>query len=170
MARGLWRETRKERFGEKDSLLNSAASQVSVREILHGSAVYADACRLRHEVLRKPLGMDLYAEDLEQEKSQIHFGLFEGEHLVACLVVVPLDAGKAKLRQMAVAVDCQRHGLGRRLVQDVELELGRRGFQQLELHARLTAEGFYSRLGYRRHGEAFTEVGLPHVAMGKRLG
>lgn len=150
--------------------MNPAASRVEVREILHGSAAYADACRLRHEVLRKPLGMDLFAEDLEQEKSQIHFGLFEGEHLVACLVVVPLDAGKAKLRQMAVAAERQRQGLGRRLVPEVELELGRRGFRQLELHARLTAEGFYRKLGYCRRGDVFTEVGIPHVAMEKRLG
>lgn len=144
-------------------------TQIELREIQHGSASYAASCRLRHEVLRKPLGLDLFVENLELEKSHHHFGLFEGNAIVACLVVVPLGDGCAKLRQMAVALDHQRHGFGRRLIQAVEARLVNMGFWHVELHARRTAEGFYNQVGYRRRGEEFVEVGIPHIAMEKRF-
>ena len=37
------------------------------------------------------------------------------------------------------------------------------------MHARMTAVGFYAKLGYTRVGDGFTEVGIPHVKMEKRL-
>ncbi|RAQ30601.1 hypothetical protein DPQ25_03690 [Hydrogeniiclostridium mannosilyticum] len=44
-----------------------------------------------------------------------------------------------------------------------------RGHRLLWLNARRTAEGFYLRLGYRRTGEEFLELGIPHIRMEKRL-
>jgi predicted GNAT family N-acyltransferase len=43
------------------------------------------------------------------------------------------------------------------------------GVTTLTLHARLSAVGFYRRLGYATHGEHFIEIGLPHVDMCKQL-
>jgi predicted GNAT family N-acyltransferase len=37
------------------------------------------------------------------------------------------------------------------------------------MHARQTAAGFYSKLGYQRVGDPFVEVTLPHIAMRKPL-
>jgi predicted GNAT family N-acyltransferase len=37
------------------------------------------------------------------------------------------------------------------------------------LHARLGADGFYARLGYRAHGAPFDEHTVPHILMTKRL-
>lgn len=39
----------------------------------------------------------------------------------------------------------------------------------LVLHAQLTAEGFYKRVGYVREGEPFLEEDIVHVSMQKRL-
>jgi predicted GNAT family N-acyltransferase len=38
------------------------------------------------------------------------------------------------------------------------------------MHARLSARGFYERLGYRVTSETFAEVTIPHVMMEKTLG
>jgi predicted GNAT family N-acyltransferase len=38
------------------------------------------------------------------------------------------------------------------------------------MHARIGAEGFYARLGYKPEGPIFEENTVPHVKMTKRLG
>jgi len=138
------------------------------RQIEYGSNDYDAACALRHIVLRSPLGLSLYDEDLSQESDHLHYGLFnDASTLVACAVVVPLEKDLASLRQMAVAEAYQGIGAGRQLIQAIESELVDKGFQQLELHARVTAVPFYQKLGYRVTSEQFTQVGIPHVRMEK---
>lgn len=142
---------------------------VLFREIVHGSAEFGVECALRDELLRRPLGMDLFEEDLESEREQWHFGLFAEEALVACGVVVPLGEGVAKVRQVAVGEAWQGKGLGRRLMAGIEEELVRRGILEVELHARREVVDFYLSLDYAVVGEEFEEVGLPHLKMGKSL-
>lgn len=140
----------------------------NVRQIEYGSNEYDAACALRHAVLRAPLGLSLYDEDLTQESDHLHYGLFNDvAKLIACAVVIPLENGLAKLRQMAVSEKYQGKGAGRHLMQGIESALVEKGFQHLELHARVTAVPFYQKLGYRVTGEKFTEVGIPHVRMEK---
>ncbi|MBU3904373.1 MAG: GNAT family N-acetyltransferase [Gammaproteobacteria bacterium] len=124
---------------------------------------------MRNEVLRLPLGLNLYSEDLQQEKEQLHFGLFDHDsELIACVIAVPQGAGQAKLRQMAVKAGNEGRGAGRRLLLSLEELLGARGVTQLSLHARISAAGFYEKLGYARSGELFVEVGIPHIRMEKQ--
>ncbi|WP_372805894.1 GNAT family N-acetyltransferase [Pontiella sp.] len=141
-----------------------------VREIQPGSAEFAAECALRHRVLREPIGLSLYDEDLEAEKSQLHFGLFDADaELVACVIAVATPPSRAKIRQMAVEPRHQGKGLGSFLLATVEGLLSQRGLTQLSLHARIAATGFYEGLGYAAGGTPFLEVGLPHIAMHKRL-
>ena len=139
-------------------------------EFPFASPAYRLAWQLREEVLRRPLGLSLANEDLSAESAHLHFGLFAPDgDLLACLIATPLAAGTFRLRQMAVHPQHQRQGLGRQLIQDVEPALAALGCTKLVLHARLTAVGFYSKLGYEVTGPQFTEVGLPHLKMEKSL-
>lgn len=143
---------------------------MTVREIHFGSPEFDAECDLRQRVLRAPLGLDLYDEDLELEKNQLHFGLFDSSGLlVACVIAAPLASTQAKIRQMAVSTERQRRGLGRDLLNRVEAILRARGIASLTLHARLSAIEFYRCLGYTASGGTFIEVGLPHVEMRKEL-
>ena len=45
---------------------------MNFRSIDHGSPEYADGCALRHRVLRVPLGLSIYDEDLDAEQSDLH--------------------------------------------------------------------------------------------------
>jgi predicted GNAT family N-acyltransferase len=143
---------------------------MTFREIRFGSPEYRQECALRQAVLRAPLGLDLYAEDLSQEAGHWHFGLFEPDgRLAGCAIAVPLGGATAKVRQMAVAPERQRRGCGRRILCGVETALASRGIGRIVLHARLTVAGFYQSLGYTRTGEVFTEVTIPHIRMEKTL-
>jgi predicted GNAT family N-acyltransferase len=143
---------------------------MTFREIEFGSDDFRRECELRNEVLRVPIGLSLYDEDLDQERQQLHFGLFDqcGD-LVACVIAKALSYSKAKIRQMAVHREHQGKGHGRRTIQNLEEHLARRGFIHLEMHARLTAVGFYTKLGYAKVGHEFMEVGIPHVSMEKYI-
>ena len=135
----------------------------------HGSGEYEETVALRDEVLRKPLGLSYDPAELAGEKDSFHFALREGTELVACLVLKPLDEHCIKMRQLAVRESSQGKGFGRELVNYAESFAKERGYSEIVLHARETARGFYDKLGYTSEGESFLEVGLPHVAMGKKL-
>ncbi|MFH2134469.1 MAG: GNAT family N-acetyltransferase [Pseudomonadota bacterium] len=136
--------------------------------VTFGSDAYKRTCELRNDVLRKPLGLDLFNEDLSQEKEQSHFGLFDDDgQLIACVIAIRLALDTAKIRQMAVRSGYEGQGVGRALMRALEVQLAKDGVTKLMLHARLSAAGFYERLGYVRSGEPFVEVGIPHIRMKK---
>lgn len=142
-----------------------------VREIAFGTDDYRAACGLRQRVLRAPLGLALAAADVAADAGQLHVGLYDDEgRLVACVSAVILSSVRVKLRQMAVEPGLQRAGHGTRLLAETERRLAVRGVAEIVLHARLTAVGFYERLGYAAEGETFTEVTIPHVVMRKAIG
>ena len=143
---------------------------MTFQEIQFASDEFQQECELRQAVLRAPLGLNLYDEDLDAERGQWHFGLFDpSAGLVACVIAVPLASTSAKIRQMAVHPAQQGRGHGRTILQHLEAHLARRGSVHLNMHARLTAVGFYEKLGYARSGPEFIEVGIPHVRMEKHL-
>jgi predicted GNAT family N-acyltransferase len=127
-------------------------------------------CELRNEVLRLPLGLNLFEEDLSQEAHQLHFGLFDQvQNLIACVIAVKYSATEAKIRQMAVKSAYAGQGVGRTLIQSLEDYLARRGITRLSMHARVSAVGFYEKLGYERVGHEFVEVCIPHTRMQKQI-
>jgi predicted GNAT family N-acyltransferase len=138
-------------------------------EIHFGTSAYHTECALRHVVLRAPLGLSLHDEDLSQERDQLHFGLLDGGTLAACVIAVLLSPTEAKIRQMAVRPEHQGKGCGRRMIEELERYLIAKGISHISMHARMSAEGFYEKLGYLRTGDEFTEVGIPHVRMEKRV-
>ncbi len=138
-------------------------------EIEWRSEWYDKAIQLRHELLRKPLGLVFSEAELAEEANQWHFGFAEGDQLIAVVVIVPLSPQSVKLRQMAVVQSRQREGHGAALVRSVEAVLGKRGVQRIELHARDVAKRFYEKLGYKIEGQPFIEVNIPHYKMVKTI-
>ena len=139
-------------------------------EILHTSSRFSEEVDLRNRILRIPLGLILSDEELQEEAEQLHFGLINvDDQLVACCLIVPIFDTHVKLRQMAVKEDCQGMGLGSQLISAIECELILRGIRSMELHARSAALQFYEKQGYRKGGNEFFEVGIPHWKMTKDL-
>ncbi|MBI4347495.1 MAG: GNAT family N-acetyltransferase [Elusimicrobia bacterium] len=142
---------------------------VALRWVGHGTPEYERLVDLRREILRKPLGLVFTPEQLAAESDQLHLGAWDGERALGCLVLRIASADSVVMRQVAVAAEAQRRGIGKLLVDESEREARRRGLARMSLHARETAVPFYERLGYHIEGEPFTEVGLPHREMAKTL-
>jgi predicted GNAT family N-acyltransferase len=137
--------------------------------IEHGSKEYQKMIDLRMHLLRKPLGMSFTEKELEEEKNNILIGCFDDDKLEGCCMLVPKDKYMVQLRQMAVISGLQGKGIGRVLMQFAENIARDRGYKKLMMHARKTAMGFYEKLGYKKVGNEFLEVTIPHYEMEKDL-
>lgn len=133
------------------------------------SMAYPAVLALRNQVLRAPLGLSIYEEDLSGDASDYIITAYHEQHLIGCVMLHPLPDGEIKLRQMAVHPSMQGKGVGRAIVQEAERIARERGFHTITMHARETAIGFYHGLGYTLSGNRFTEVTIPHFKMQKTI-
>jgi predicted GNAT family N-acyltransferase len=140
-----------------------------IKIFAHGSAEYAQALALRTEVLRKPLGLVFTQAELEQDKHDIHMGLFKHDKILACLSLTHTKDNKLKMRQVAVDATRQHLGLGTLLSNHAEKYAREKKIKAIYCHARKSAAPFYEKLGYKITGPEFTEVSIPHYLMEKLL-
>jgi len=142
---------------------------MALRMIDHGTKEYLQMVHLRHEILRKPLGLTFDEAELEKEKEDILIGAFEDDRLLGCCLLSPMDSSTIRLRQMAVPKNMQGKGIGRALMIFAENIARDQGYKRLCMHARRSAIGFYEKLGYAVSGDEFVEVTIPHFTMEKSL-
>jgi ribosomal protein S18 acetylase RimI-like enzyme len=143
--------------------------KIDCKEVQHGSPEYWETVALRERLLRKPLGLQFTATELEGEVDSYHLACYQDDMLVACIVMKPMGNGTIRMRQLIVVEQYQRRGIGTALVAYAESFVRERGFREIVMHARETAVAFYERLGYEKEGECFIDVTIPHFFMRKRL-
>ena len=142
---------------------------MALKQIDHGTKEYSQMVNLRHEILRRPLGLTLSPEQLAKEKEDILIAAFEEDEMLGCCILTPLDNDTLRLRQMAVQKNLQGKGIGESIMNFAENLARDKGYKTLMMHARDTAIGFYERFGYKVKGDGFVEVNIPHHIMEKRL-
>ncbi|ELY99340.1 GNAT family N-acetyltransferase [Natrialba asiatica] len=144
-----------------------------------------DAFDVRHEVFVDEQGVDEaleYDEYDEPESDAVHFVAYSDD-TDACDAPDASDAdpiGAARLRtadasdigkieRVAVREPWRKTGVGRALMLAIEARADEQGLTALTLHSQTHAAGFYRELDYESIGDEFTEAGIPHVKMRKRL-
>ncbi|HJU46324.1 MAG TPA: GNAT family N-acetyltransferase [Chitinophagaceae bacterium] len=142
---------------------------MALKIIDHGSAEYQQMLGLRHEILRKPLGLSFSQEELDKEKHEILIAAFEDDQMLGCCMLVQESPDECRLRQMAVLNTLRGKGVGKALMVFAENIARDRGFKKMTMHARATALGFYEKLGYMITGDVFEEITIPHYIMEKEL-
>lgn len=134
---------------------------------------------LRHRVLRPHQTPAEMVYEGDDRPDTLHLGAFEGvsqpgqpAEPVGIVSLYrtrgPVD-GRVddwQLRGMAVAPKMRGLGIGGRLIRASIDAVHQRGGRRIWCNARITAEGFYSRLGFATHGEPFEIAGIgTHVVM-----
>jgi predicted GNAT family N-acyltransferase len=137
--------------------------------VLYGGPQFEQARALRERVLRRPLGIPLRTEDVDDDENQHTLVALLGAQVIACLMLKRIDAATMKLRQMAVDPEFQRSGVGSALVRYAEDWARSEGIATIVMDARAAVTAFYENLGYAPEGEPFTQVGIPHWKMRKSL-
>jgi GNAT superfamily N-acetyltransferase len=142
---------------------------MALKLIDHGTEEYREMVELRHQILRKPLGLGFTEADLEAEKDDILIGVYDDDKIEACCILTKTDPRTVRLRQMAVGAGLQGKGIGRALMTFAENIARDHGFRRLTMHARKSALGFYEKSGYKVCSDEFEEVTIPHYVMEKEL-
>jgi len=137
--------------------------------INYGSSEYLAMCKLRDEILRKPIGLRLTEEETLRDKDDILIVCMKEDEAIACCILTENDRDTVQLRQMAVSPVCQKTGIGKELLQYAEKIAKENHYSCIRMHARKTATGFYEKCGYIIVGEEFAEVGIPHYEMIKKI-
>ncbi len=140
-----------------------------IKEIEYGTNDYDAMVQLRYDVLRKPLNLHFTQEQLKQDVNNIHLGYFIHSKLVACVMLLPEQDGKMRMKQVAVQMDLQNSGIGKKIIQASEEYSKLHGYTYMYCHARDVAIPFYLKSGYSIKGEEFYEVGILHRYMEKKL-
>jgi predicted GNAT family N-acyltransferase len=73
--------------------------------------------------------------------------------------------GRAVVGRMAVDAAARGRGHGAAVLAELHRQAERLGLSEVELHAQVTARGFYERAGYTAVGDVFEEAGIAHVTM-----
>ena len=142
---------------------------VYIQIVDFNSELQKKSIELRTKVLREPLGLVYTREQLEDEKDEIHIVAIIDNTIVGVLLLKKLDNERIKMRQVAVAIDLQKTGIGKKLVAFSEEFAQENGFIKIVLHARDTAKRFYQTLNYQIIGKSFMEVGILHYKMEKAI-
>ncbi len=126
---------------------------------------------LRHAALFAPFGLPRDDGWDAAGAERLHLVALRGADVVGYASVILEPDGTGHIRQVSVAEAVRGAGVGRALMEEAEHEAHRRGLRQLWLNARVTAEGFYHRLGYTTVSEVFPSgrTGVPHVRMERPL-
>lgn len=148
----------------------SAKTSWVVLPIAFGTPEFDEALSLRYQVLREPLGLDYTAEQIVEEADDIHLACFHPQgQICGYASMQAAGEGQWKMRQVAVAPEFQKQGIGQALVAYAETMGQRLQWKAIVLHARETAIPFYEQQGYTITGDPFTEVNIPHRKMFKSL-
>ncbi len=142
---------------------------MALKIVDHGSREYQQMVKLRDDILRKPLGMSFAPDELESEKENLLMAAYEDDQILGCCMLVEEGHNTVRLRQMAVLNDLQGKGIGKALMQFAENLARDRGYKKITMHARKNAIGFYEKMGYRKVGNEFEEITIPHYVMEKEL-
>ena len=134
----------------------------------YGSDEYRQMLRLRYEILRAPLGLQLENDDVFYDRENVLIGAFEDEKLLACCML-QRDESQILLRQMAVKNDLQGKGIGRALMNFAENIARDMGYREISMYARKSVTGFYEKQGYKSSSDEFIRLTIPHLMMKKNI-
>jgi GNAT superfamily N-acetyltransferase len=126
---------------------------------------------LRWTVLRAPWNQPPGSEKDEYEGNAIHLAAWDDSgKIVAVGRLHPFTGNRGQIRYMAVEPAAQGRGIGKALLQELELRAIEDGIVEIYLNAREEALRFYKQAGYEVLGSTHLLFGvIPHFQMRKRL-
>jgi predicted GNAT family N-acyltransferase len=132
------------------------------------NAEYAAALDLRYEVFCREQGVPESEERDGRDHESLHLVAIDQARVVGtCRLLMVGDT--SQFSRLAVDQRERRRGVATALLRAADDETRRAGGRRLVLHAQTYARSLYEQAGYRARGREFTEAGIEHIAMEKRL-
>ena len=145
--------------------------KIEVELIESDSREYYLACHLRYKLFFAEHDLPWKVVNDRSQADISHAAISIENRLVAYGQLVRHSDRIYQICQMVVEPDYQKQNLGRKILSTL-IEIARQeGAIALTLNARLTAVGFYQKLGFKTFSNSFpsTTTGVLHIAMNKKL-
>ncbi len=137
-----------------------------IKVLEYGSKEYLKTLFLRNDLMRKPVGKNLFDEDLSEEKEGYIFGYYFGNEIVGTCVLIPISDENVKLRFFCVREDYQGKNIGKEIFDFVKNFARDKGYSKIVFAARKTAVNFYRKLNCTETSEEYiNKLGLVHIDM-----
>lgn len=135
-----------------------------------GPADWPEIVDLRTRVFVLEQGVPPEIEQDDRDAGAVHaFSRDAAGRVVATGRLLLGDDGRASIGRMATDAAARGGGHGAAVLAELHRQALLRGADVVELHAQVSARGFYERAGYQAVGAAYEEAGIEHVTMRRRL-
>ena len=136
---------------------------------LAGAADRPEIAALRTRVFVEEQGVPAEIEQDAHDAGAVHvLDRDDDGRLVATGRLLVRD-GRGVIGRMAVDASARGAGHGAAVLAELHRQAVLLGLTEVELHAQLTARGFYERAGYAAVGDVYQEAGIAHVTMRRAL-
>jgi len=128
-----------------------------------------DAQEVRRQVFTEEQGIKREMDINGLDRNSAHIIAYDNDVPIRTARIRYKNGIQAKLERIAVLKTYRGQGIGKRIIA-ASLGLAKtKGALEVTLDSQQSAAGFYEKLGFRQEGEPFEEVGIPHIAMTKKL-
>ncbi|MBB3082063.1 GNAT family N-acetyltransferase [Geodermatophilus sabuli] len=133
------------------------------------AADWPEVVALRLRVFVEEQGVPAEIEQDEHDATAVHALARDGAGRVVATGRLLVRDGRAVIGRMAVDAAVRGRGYGAAVLAELHRQARALGLAEVELHAQVSARGFYARAGYTAVGEEYVEAGITHVTMRRRL-
>lgn len=130
---------------------------------------WPEAMALRTRVFVEEQGVPPEIEQDAADATAVHVLARDDVGRVVATGRLLLREGVAVVGRMAVDRVARGRGHGAAVLDELHRQAVLRGRRRVELHAQVSARGFYERAGYTAVGDVYEEAGIAHVTMRRVL-
>jgi predicted GNAT family N-acyltransferase len=129
----------------------------------------AEVAALRTRVFVVEQGVPPEIEQDAADATAVHVLSRDDSGRVAATGRLLVSGRTAGIGRMATDASVRRRGHATAVLAELHRQAVQRGVTEVELHAQLSARGFYERAGYVAVGEEYEEAGIAHITMRRGL-
>jgi predicted GNAT family N-acyltransferase len=133
------------------------------------AADWPEVAALRTRVFVEEQGVPAEIEQDEHDATAVHALARDDDGRVVATGRLLVRDGRAVVGRMAVDAAVRGRGYGAAVLAELHRQALALGLAEVELHAQVSARGFYERAGYTAVGEEYVEAGITHVTMVRSL-
>jgi predicted GNAT family N-acyltransferase len=132
-------------------------------------ADWPEVAALRTRVFVEEQGVPPEIEQDDADTTAVHVISRDEAGAVVATGRLLLRGSAAVIGRMAADRAARGRGYGAAVLAELHRQAVVRGATEVELHAQVSARGFYERAGYAAVGEVYEEAGIAHVTMRRGL-
>jgi predicted GNAT family N-acyltransferase len=133
------------------------------------AADWPEVVALRTRVFVEEQGVPAEIEQDQHDATAVHALARDDDGRVVATGRMLVRDGRAVIGRMAVDAAVRGRGYGAAVLAELHRQALALGLTEVELHAQVSARGFYERAGYTAVGDVYEEAGIAHVTMIRRL-